>query len=63
MIRLRKGMYISQISNYHELEKKALKKGYSQAIFRIEIRRFDNKDEPIIYLITNILSTKRVGKQ
>jgi hypothetical protein len=70
VIRLRKGMYISQISNYHKLEKKALKKGYSQAVFsineqnfRIEMWRSDNKDEPIIYLITNILMKKRVGKQ
>jgi Transposase DDE domain len=70
VIRLRKGMYISQISNYHTLERKALKKGYSQAIFsvneqnyRIEMWRSDNKEESIIYLITNILSTKRVGKQ
>jgi hypothetical protein len=70
VIRLRKGMYISQISNYHTLEKKALKKGYSQAVFsineqsfRIEMWRSDNKDEPIIYLITNILTKKRVGKQ
>jgi hypothetical protein len=28
-------MYISQISNYHKLGKKALKKGYSQAVFSI----------------------------
>lgn len=70
VIRLRKGMYISQISNYHKLERKAFKKGYSQAIFsineqnyRIEMWRSDNKEESIIYLITNILSAKRVGKQ
>ena len=70
VIRLRKGMYVSQISNYHKLERKALKKGYSQAIFsineqnyRIEMWRSDNKDEPIVYLITNILTKKRVGKQ
>lgn len=70
VIRLRKGMYVSQISNYHKLERNALKKGYSQAIFsineqnyRIEMWRSDNKDEPIVYLITNILTKKRVGKQ
>ncbi|MBC8110245.1 MAG: transposase [Verrucomicrobia bacterium] len=70
VIRLRKGMYNSQIPNYYKLEKKALKKGYSQAIFRINERNFriemwgsDNKDQPIIYLITNILTAKRVGKQ
>jgi Transposase DDE domain len=70
VIRLRKGMYLSQISNYHKLEKKALKKGYSQAIFsingqnyRIGMWRSDSKDEPIIYLVTNILTNKRVGKQ
>jgi Transposase DDE domain len=74
VIRLRKGMYRRQIEEsgyvYDKLEKKATKKGYSHAIFtvckqkyRIEMWRSDNKDEPIIYLITNILSTKRVGKQ
>lgn len=70
VIRLRKGMYFSQISNYHKLEKRALKKGYSEAIFRIdeqnykiEMWRSDHKDEPIIYLITNVLSHKRLGKQ
>lgn len=70
VIRLRKGMYASQIKDYDKLEKKALKKGYCQAIFsineqsfRIEMWRSDNKDEPIIYLITNILAKKRVGKQ
>lgn len=69
VIRLRKGMYSSQIPNYHKLEKRALKKGYSQAIFslneqkyRIEMWRSNNKNEPIIYMITNVLSTKRVGK-
>jgi hypothetical protein len=70
VIRLRKDMYFTQIENYRDLEKKALKKGYSQAIFkigeqnyRIEMWRSINKDEPIIYLITNILNKKRVGKQ
>ena len=70
VIRLRKGMYFSQIENYHKLEKKALKKGYSKAIFsideqsyQIEMWRSDNKHEPIIYLITNILTQRRVGKQ
>lgn len=70
VIRLRKSMYSAQISNYYKLEKKALKNGYSQTIFtideqkyRIEMWRSDNKDESIIYLITNILTKKRVGKQ
>lgn len=70
VIRLRKEMYLAQIENYRKLEKKALKKGYSQAIFsingenyRIEMWRSSNKDEPIIYLITNVLTKKRVGKQ
>ncbi|RDB06088.1 transposase [Runella aurantiaca] len=54
----------------HGQEKKALKKGYSQAIFdlgldkyKIEMWRSANKDEPVICLITNILYQKRVGKQ
>ena len=70
MIRLRKGMYLSKISNYSKLEKRALKKGYSQAIFsidqqnyRIKMWRSNNKDEPIIYLITNNLTQRRLGKQ
>lgn len=74
VIRLRKGMYKKAIEtsghSYDKLEKKARKKGYSQAIFdlgldkyKIEMWRSSNKDEPIIYLITNILDQKRVGKQ
>lgn len=74
VIRLRKNMYKKEIelegNTYESLEKKALKKGYSQAIFRvntqiykIEMWRSGNKDEPIIYLITNILDCKRIGKQ
>ena len=70
VIRLRKCMYSAQIANYCKLERKTLKKGYSQTIFtideknyRIEMWRSDNKDEPIIYLITNVLTKKRVGKQ
>ena len=70
VIRSRKGMYRALIANYERLEKKALKKGYSQAIFslegknyKMEMWRSSNKDEPIIYLITNVLNKKRVGKQ
>lgn len=74
VIRLRKGMYKKAIEtcghSYDKLEKKALKKGYSQAIFdlglnkyKIEMWRSANKDEPVIYLITNILYQKRLGKQ
>ncbi|RYU94505.1 transposase, partial [Emticicia agri] len=74
VIRLRKGMYRKPIEDsgysYEELEMKATRKGYSQAIFtvcgqkyRIEMWRSDNKGEPIIYLITNVLNKKRIGKQ
>lgn len=74
VIRLRKGIYKKAIEmcghSYDKLEKKALKKGYAQAIFemeghlyKIEMWPTANKEELIIYLITNILSKKRVGKQ
>jgi hypothetical protein len=67
-------MYQSYIESsgysYEKLEKKALKKGYSQAIFemeggcyKIEMWKSSIQDEPIIYLITNILRQKRIGKQ
>lgn len=74
IIRLRKKMYQSYIElsgySYQKLEKKALKKGYSQAVFemegqwyKIEMWKSIIQDEPIIYLITNILHQKRIGKQ
>lgn len=74
IIRLRKKMYQSYIElsghTYEKLEKKALKKGYSQATFemegywyKIEMWKSVIQDEPIIYLITNILHQKGIGKQ
>lgn len=74
VIRLRKRMYKKAIEasghSYDKLEKKALKKGYSQAIFEMEQHRYklemwrsNTKEEPIIYLITNLFLQKRVGKQ
>jgi hypothetical protein len=74
VIRLRRGIYKKSIEmcghSYDKLEKKALKKGYSQAIFKMEGHLYKiemwpstKKEESIIYLITNILTQKRVGKQ
>ena len=74
VIRLRKGIYKKSIEmcghSYDKLEKKVLKKGYSQAIFKMEGHLYKiemwpstKKEESIIYLITNILTQKRVGKQ
>ena len=74
IIRLRKKMYQSYIElsgySYQKLEKKALKKGYSQAIFemeeqwyKIEMWKSNIQGKSIIYLITNILHQKRIGKQ
>lgn len=74
IVRLRKGMYQGLLgidqNSYHNLEKKALKKGYSQAIislekqyYKVEMWKTLNKTEPIIYLITNILNQRRIGKQ
>ena len=74
IIRLRKRMYQSPVElsghDYKKLEKKALKKGYSQAVFKldgkwykIEMWKSTIQNEPIIYLITNILHKKRIGKQ
>ena len=74
IIRLRKKMYQSYIElsgySYQKLEKKALKKGYSQAIFEMEEQRYkiemwksNIQGKSIIYLITNILHQKRIGKQ
>lgn len=59
---------------YERLKVRALKRGYAQAIitvntttFRIEFWRNKHheeaKNEPVIFLITNILDKKRVGKQ
>lgn len=72
IIRLRKGIYskdINQAKAYEKLQKRALKKGYAQVKFslqqtayRIEMWRTDNVKEPILYLLTNMVNKKRVGK-
>ena len=61
---------------YEKLQKRALKKGYAHAEFtlqkqryRLEVYRNENQNEkqtekePLVYLLTNRLSTKRIGKQ
>lgn len=59
---------------YEKLSARALKKGYAQAIitlcnhtFRVEFWRNKNleeaKKDPVIFLITNLLDSKRVGKK
>jgi Transposase DDE domain len=81
IIRLRKKMYKSKVNElnidaelYEKCAKKALKKGYAQAIiclgnqvFRIEFWKNKHHEEsikdPIIFLITNILDRNRVGKK
>jgi hypothetical protein len=81
IIRVRKKMYKNQINEleitddlYEKLIKRALKRGYAQAIikinngsFRIEFWRNKHheeaKKEPVIFLITNVLDKKRVGKK
>ena len=74
VIRLRKKAYRKAVEAsghcYAKLEKRALKRGYSQAVFelsggryRIEMWRTSRADEPIVYLITSVLSKKRMGKR
>ncbi len=74
VIRLRKKAYRKAVEasghSYARLEKRALKKGYSQAAFdlsgkryRIEMWRTGRAQEPIVYLITSILEKKRMGKR
>lgn len=74
VIRLRKKAYRRAVEtsghSYAKLEKRALKRGYSQASFdlkgqryRIEMWRTDRSEEPIVYLITSILGKKRMGKR
>lgn len=81
IIRLRKKQYKKQINGceiggeyYEKLIKKALKKGYAQAIiqiegkaFRVEFWRNNHKEEakesPVIFFITNILDKNRVGEK
>jgi hypothetical protein len=72
IIRLRKGIYekpVNQVKAYERLQKRALKKGYAQVKFtlaqttyRIEMWRTDKAKEPILYLLTNMVDKKRVGK-
>lgn len=73
IIRIRKGNYakaISESKSYEKLEKQARKKGYAhtkfslqQRQYRLEMWRTDNVKEPIVYLLTNLLEAKRVGKR
>ena len=74
LIRLRKGIYQQwvdlQKDQYEKLQKRALKKGYAQAQFtlekqpyRLEMYRSPSEKEPLVYLLTNRLWKKRIGKQ
>lgn len=73
IIRLRKGNYgkaISESKPYEKLQKQACKKGYAhtkfslqQRQYRVEMWRTDNAKEPIVYLLTNLVKAKRVGKK
>jgi hypothetical protein len=57
---------------YEKLQKRALKKGYAHTEFtlqkqpyRLEVYRNENQNEkePLVYLLTNRLNAKRIGKQ
>ncbi|MDJ1486450.1 transposase, partial [Cytophagaceae bacterium YF14B1] len=76
LIRLRKGIYQQWVDlehkQYEKLQKKALKKGYAHTEFslqkqpyRLEIYRNENQSEkePLVYLLTNRVKKKRIGKQ
>lgn len=83
IIRLKKKQYKQQIDSsslennteqYEKLINKALKKGYSQAIIKINDHKFriefwrnkhieESKIDPVIILITNVLHKNRVGKK
>jgi hypothetical protein len=64
VIRLRKGQYKEQI-NYKQLEKKALKRGKASSLiqigettFRLWVMRNTGKEEPLIYMLTTLVSDK-----
>jgi hypothetical protein len=68
--RIRKGMYKKNLLNfrtYEALEKRALKKGRASSLIKIEDQIFrlwivkndkDDKKEPLIYILTNILDKR-----
>ena len=67
LIRLRKGIY--QAKNQAALARKALKKGYAQGFielkghrYRIEYWATGQPEESILYLISNVVDKKRMGK-
>lgn len=67
LIRIKKGIY--QLDNQAALERKALKKGYAQGFidlqgytYRIEYWASGEVEEPLVYLISNVLEKKRMGK-
>lgn len=76
LIRLRKGIYQQWVDlekeQYEKLQKRALKKGYAHTEFRLEKHPYrlevyrnenQNEKEPLVYLLTNRLNAKRIGKQ
>lgn len=76
VIRLREGMYkkdLLEAKLYHKLKSHALKKGYAKALIKIKGFTYrlefwknynaENVDEPVIYLLTNILDKKKAGKK
>lgn len=75
ILRLREGMYKNELSGkmYHKLKARALKKGYAKATlalggftYLIEFWKnsnLDNQDEPVVYLLTNVLDKKKIGKK
>lgn len=76
VMRLREGMYKKDLlapKTYHKLKATALKKGYAKAfikidgfMYRIEFWKNSNPnnlDEQVIYLLTNVLDKKKMGKK
>lgn len=76
VMRLREGMYKKDLldgKEYHKLKVCALKKGYAKGfikisgfMYRIEFWKNsnpDNVEEQVIYLLTNVLDKKKIGKK
>lgn len=76
VMRLREGMYKDNLLNakdYHKLKARALKKGYTKAFIKIQDFTYriefwknsnpDNSEESVIYLLTNVLDKKKIGKK
>lgn len=76
VMRLREGMYKKDLfspKEYYKLKARALKKGYAKALIKVKSFTYriefwknshaENSEEQVIYLLSNVLDKKKIGKK